>query len=200
MILLSIVIRSWTRNLLSEYFIVESCLIVLECSWGLLIPPFLLLFVFLLNLFYDIIIFKIFFLYFSGHLFESLLSNTKSWLFNYKIWILLFLFNYFSSYVVVYQTVWSRRRIRIRLSDSFSISTGFKYGVLWFLIDDEFWIITSRSWLISWNNVLVFASCLSWSELPSVSPLYFVDKLVLHSISRFVITWTWDKFRCFTIN
>lgn len=101
LVLLPVVIGSWSWNLLSSHFLVEPGLFVLESSRWFEILPFLLFIVLLLYLLNNIIILKVLLFNFIRHLLESFLSHAKPWLFDDKIWILLFLFDDFSSNVII---------------------------------------------------------------------------------------------------
>lgn len=68
----------------------------------------LFLSVFVLNLFYNVIIIKLFL--FDRSLLESLLPHSESWLFNYQIWVILLLFDDPRRNIVVVDVVntWGR--------------------------------------------------------------------------------------------
>jgi len=175
MIFLSIVIRSWAGYLFFVKFLIKSCLIVFKCSWRFLILSLLLLSVFLLNLFNYIIVLEVLFINLLWQLLKSFLSYTEPRFSNYKIWILLLFFYYLCCNVIVYKIVGSWRWVSVGLSNTFTSGTWFENRIFWFLIDDIFRVITSWARLISWYNILIFASCLCRSKLPSISSLDFIN-------------------------
>ena len=175
MIFLSIVIRSWAWHLFFVKFLIKSCLVVFKWSRRFLILSFLLLSVLLLNLFDYIIVLEVLFINFFRQLLKSFLSDAKPWFSYYKIWILLLFFYYLCCNVIVYKIVGSWRWVCVGFSNTFTIGTWFENRIFWFLIDDVFRVITSWTRLISWYNILIFASCLCWSKLSSISPLNFIN-------------------------
>lgn len=141
----------------------------------------------ILNFLYDVIILVI--VIGPLNLLETSLSYSKPGLLNDKIRIFLLLFYYSGRYVVVDDIVASNCWALPFFVNELSLYLRFKCGWYLFFTVNELWVI--RTWRWPFVLLLIFASNLSWSELSSVSSLYFIDQFVLHCISRFIGPWSW---------
>jgi hypothetical protein len=117
-VLLPVVVSSWTRNLLLEHFLVESRVFALERRRWLQVLSLFLFSVLLLDLLDDVVIFEVLLRNLALHLLEPFLTNTKSWLFDDQIRVLFLLLYHLSRNIVVIYAVSRRRWIRVRFGDA----------------------------------------------------------------------------------
>ena len=76
---------------------------------------------------------------------------------------------------------------------SFSVGGGFKDRVWWFLVNNFLGIVGAWPWFIVCQQVLIFASCLCWTELSSVSSLNLINQLILHGVPWLISAWPWNN-------
>ena len=200
MVLFTVVVWPRPRNLFLYCLLAKPDFIILESCWWLKIFSFLFLSIFLLDLLYYIVIFKVLFCDLILYLLETSLPNTESRLFNYQIRVLLFLSNHFSRYVIIYQIVCARRGVQVYLNYAPSSSCWLEYRVRCLLIDDEMRIVCPWTRLVICEELLFFASGPSRTELSSVTSLDFIDQFILHSISWFISSRSRNNFRNLNIN
>lgn len=141
----------------------------------------------LLNLFDDVIIVVV--LFWLCLIFESRLADSKSWFFDDKIGVLLFLLYHSCGDVTVDQVVAAHCRRILILFYKFSLYFWFESSAHLFFFIYYFGIVRSRSrfLFLFW----FFWSSLCWAELSSISTLNLIDKFILHGISWLVWSWSW---------